>query len=154
MPRRRTAIAMLAVVMGVLCGPAQSVAVTEPASVTSGVPVPAIPRGQGETCVAETGFMRRNHMTLLRHQRDDTMRRGIRGNPYSLEECISCHAVTGPDAMPLTVDSPQHFCRACHDYAAVSIDCFQCHASRPESGIAADSTRSSSGVAAAGVSLQ
>jgi predicted CXXCH cytochrome family protein len=118
------------------------------------VPLPVIPKGQGEACVADTAYMRRNHMTLLRHQRDETMRQGIRGNPYSLEECIACHAVSGPDARPLTVDSPQHFCRACHDYAAVSIDCFQCHASRPESGLVAEDPGRSGGAAAAGVALQ
>jgi hypothetical protein len=32
----------------------------------------------------------------------------------------------------VTVSSPQHFCRSCHDYAAVKVDCFECHASRPE----------------------
>jgi predicted CXXCH cytochrome family protein len=70
-------------------------------------------------------------MTMLEHQRDDTMLKGVRGNPYSLKDCISCHAVDGADGMPVTVSSPKHFCRSCHDYAAVNIDCFQCHASRP-----------------------
>ena len=98
------------------------------------VPVPVIPLGQGEKCVEDTDFMRRNHMSLLNHQRDKTMHEGIRSKQHSLRECISCHAVTGPDAMPVTVSSPRHFCRSCHDYAAVNIDCFQCHASRPESG--------------------
>jgi len=98
------------------------------------VPVPVIPMGQGDKCVEDTDFMRRNHMSLLDHQRDKTMHEGIRSKQYSLKECISCHAVDGPDAVPVTVSSPQHFCRSCHDYAAVSIDCFQCHASRPESG--------------------
>ena len=94
--------------------------------------LPVIPMGQGDSCVEDIDFMRRNHMSLLEHQRDETMKEGIRGKPYSLKECISCHVVNGPDANPVTVSSPQHFCRSCHDYAAVSIDCFQCHASRPE----------------------
>jgi predicted CXXCH cytochrome family protein len=97
------------------------------------VPVPVIPEGQGDTCVADTDFMRRNHMDLLDHQRDETVLEGIRGETFSLKDCISCHAVKGPDNMAVTVSSPKHFCRACHDYAAVSVDCFQCHASRPES---------------------
>jgi len=37
--------------------------------------------------------------------------------------------------VPVTVDDPQHFCRTCHDYAAVRPDCFQCHASRPGEGL-------------------
>ena len=98
------------------------------------VPVPVIPVGRGDKCVEDTDFMRRNHMSMLDHQRDKTMHEGIRSKQYSLKECITCHAVAGPDAVPVTVSSPQHFCRSCHDYAAVSIDCFQCHASRPESG--------------------
>jgi predicted CXXCH cytochrome family protein len=98
----------------------------------SDVPRPDIPRGQGESCVANTDFMRRNHMTMLEHQRDDTMLKGVRGDPYSLKDCVSCHAVDGADGTPVTVSSPEHFCRLCHDYAAVNIDCFQCHASRPD----------------------
>jgi predicted CXXCH cytochrome family protein len=97
----------------------------------SDVPKPDIPKAQGEQCVADTDFMRRNHMTVLRHQRDDTVLKGVRGNPYSLKDCVSCHAVDGADGTPVTVSSPEHFCRSCHDYAAVNIDCFQCHASRP-----------------------
>ena len=101
---------------------------------SSGVPMPVIPMGLGDSCVKDTDFMRRNHMDMLKHQRDETMLKGIRVEQYSLKECISCHAVNGPDSTPVTVASPQHFCRSCHDYAAVSIDCFQCHASRPETG--------------------
>lgn len=99
---------------------------------TGGVPMPDIPKGQGEQCVADTDFMRRNHMDLLDHQRDETVIEGLRDEAFSLKDCISCHAVIGPDAKAVTVDNPKHFCRACHDYAAVSIDCFQCHASRPD----------------------
>ena len=94
--------------------------------------LPVIPEGRGETCVEDTDFMRRNHMELLKHQRDETMLRGVRSEKYSLKECLGCHAVYGTDAVAVTVSNPDHFCRSCHDYAAVSIDCFQCHASRPE----------------------
>jgi predicted CXXCH cytochrome family protein len=96
--------------------------------------LPVIPEGRGDACVEETGFMRRNHMELLKHQRDETTLKGVRSKQHSLKECLDCHAVYGSDATPVTVASPQHFCRSCHDYAAVSIDCFQCHASRPEPG--------------------
>ncbi len=152
MLQRRISIAMVAVVVLLLAGPERVAGVTEPSA--GGVPLPVIPKGQGEACVADTAFMRRNHMSMLRHQRDETMRQGIRGNLYSLEECVACHAVAGPDGMPLTVSSPQHFCRACHDYAAVSIDCFQCHASRPESGLAAAGLERSGGAPLAGVELE
>ncbi len=93
---------------------------------------PEISKGKGEACIDDKDFMRLNHMDLLRHDRDKTMRTGNRDIKYSLKKCINCHAVDGPDGKTLTVESPKHFCRSCHDYAAVSIDCFQCHASRPE----------------------
>lgn len=94
--------------------------------------IPAPPKGKGDKCVAETDFMRRNHMTMLDHQRDDTVHEGIRTKQFSLKECIACHAVKGADARPVTSKDPKHFCRACHDYVAVKIDCFECHASRPD----------------------
>lgn len=100
----------------------------------SGGLLPVIPEGRGDACVEETNFMRRNHMELLNHQRDETMLKGVRSKQHSLKECLGCHAVYGPDAVPVTASSPEHFCRSCHDYAAVNIDCFQCHASRPEPG--------------------
>ena len=98
----------------------------------SAVPLPEITKGKGEACVAETDFMRRNHMNLLRHQRDETLREGIRGARFSLKECVACHAVPAADGTPVGADDPRFFCSACHEYAAVRIDCFECHASRPE----------------------
>jgi hypothetical protein len=47
----------------------------------SRVPYPDIPKGQGDNCVEDTEFMRRYHMTLLLHQRDDTMLKGIHKLP-------------------------------------------------------------------------
>ena len=125
---RRFAIAMGAVVLTSLIGLTTA---------TGDVPFPDIPRGKGEACVEDTDFMRRSHMSILMHQRDDTLRKGIRSKQHSLKECLDCHAVEGPDSIPVTVDDPKHFCRSCHDYAAVKIDCFQCHASRPEQKIVA-----------------
>jgi len=97
-----------------------------------GVPQPHPPKGKGQACVAETDFMRRNHPDLLNHQRDDTLRIGIRGDKFSLKACVACHAVPGADSKPVTVKSPKHFCRECHDYTAVQIDCFECHNSVPD----------------------
>jgi predicted CXXCH cytochrome family protein len=131
---RRAWIGMLAVVLVLMTGLAVVAHAADETNASSGVPMPVIPMGLGDSCVKDTDFMRRNHMDMLKHQRDETMLKGIRVEQYSLKECISCHAVNGPDSTPVTVASPQHFCRSCHDYAAVSIDCFQCHASRPESG--------------------
>ena len=109
-------------------------AVLAPSVVRAGdwVQMPKPPKGKGEKCVADTDYMRRNHMKLLMHQRDGTMHQGIRTKRFSLNECITCHAVNGADKKPVTVKSPKHFCRQCHDYAAVRVDCFECHASRPD----------------------
>ena len=81
--------------------------------------------------------MRINHMKLLRHDRDETMRLGNRDTQYSLKECVACHAVMGPDALPISVKEEGHFCRSCHEYAAVKVDCFQCHNSKPDAGFTA-----------------
>lgn len=134
MSLRRTSTKVSALLLVFLASVALMANAAEKDKAGSGVPYPVIPMGQGESCVEDTDFMRRNHMSMLKHQRDETMLKGIRAEQYSLKECISCHVVNGPDTRPVTVASPQHFCRSCHDYAAVSIDCFQCHASRPESG--------------------
>lgn len=136
MTQERTSYAMIAVVLIYMAGlaVAASATETEPVANSGRVPLPVIPIGEGDSCVEDIDFMRRNHMSLLMHQRDETVQEGIRSKQYSLKECLSCHAVLGPDATPVTAASPQHFCRSCHDYAAVKIDCFQCHASRPEPG--------------------
>ncbi len=95
--------------------------------------LPHPPKGRGEHCVAETDYMRRYHMMMMKHQRDETVHEGVRGGKFSIGECVGCHAVKGEDGQPVSYESPKHFCRSCHDYAAVSIDCFECHASRPGS---------------------
>ena len=104
------------------------------------VPAPTIPKGKGERCVADTDFMRRSHMQVLDRQRDDTVRSGIRGGKFSLKECVACHAVPGPGGRAVTASDPKHFCTACHQFAAVKIDCFECHASRPEAAARASKT--------------
>lgn len=96
----------------------------------SGVPAPVIQKGQGDKCVEDTQYMRRNHMEVLEHHRDKTMREGIRTKQHSLKNCIECHAT--PDASgQRTVLGKDHFCQSCHTYAAVKIDCFQCHSTKP-----------------------
>jgi hypothetical protein len=102
----------------------------------SELPKPKIPKPlnmvKGDTCVADPHFMRLNHMDMLKHDRDKTVHEGQRDIQYSLKECVACHAVNDEQGNAVTVAEPEHFCRSCHDYAAVTIDCFQCHASRPE----------------------
>lgn len=93
---------------------------------------PVVPKAKGGQCVEDSAFMRRNHMDLLGHQRDATLREGVRGARHSLKDCIACHAVDGPQGQPVSIDSKDHFCNSCHEYAAVQIDCFSCHASKPD----------------------
>ena len=85
---------------------------------------------KGKVCVEPVDVMRREHMTYLYHQRDETVQGGIRGNKYSLRGCIECHAV--PDKMAGGERTVRQFCGDCHKFAAVTIDCFQCHTTKPE----------------------
>ena len=92
-------------------------------------PRPAIePAQAGTKCVAPPEVMRRDHPAMLKHQRDVTVHRGVRQARDSLQGCVGCHAsaTTGSVAQAKT-----DFCSSCHAYAAVNIDCFECHASRP-----------------------
>ena len=95
------------------------------------VPLPVVPKALKDAAPGHAERMRTRHMVLMVHKRDETMRRGIRTEDDSLKACVSCHAVRGPGRRAVAVESPKHFCRACHDFAAVRIDCFSCHASRP-----------------------
>jgi len=96
------------------------------------VPKPHIPEAvKGEQCVEETDYMRRNHMDLLMHRRDETMHKGIRTRKHSLQNCLTCHAVKDKQQNIISIKDERHFCRSCHAYAAVKIDCFDCHSSTP-----------------------
>ncbi len=93
---------------------------------------PIIPPAKGDQCVADTALMRTDHMDLLNHQRDDTVIDGIRNQPFSLVGCVDCHAQTTADGTPIRIDAEGQFCQSCHQYAAVKIDCFSCHAAIPD----------------------
>jgi len=95
---------------------------------SSRVPKPVIEAAKGEKCVESTDFMRRNHMELLKHQRDETMHKGIRTRNHSLNGCIECHASRKNNSV---VGSDQNFCQSCHSYVAAKLDCFECHSSKP-----------------------
>ena len=122
-------------------------------------PLPIIePARAGTQCIADPATMRREHPAMLEHQRDATVRGGIRGAgppqaanapsggrreasggptitaKASLKTCIGCHAsaTTGSVAK-----ADSNFCVSCHQYAAVRIDCFDCHATRPHAGAVA-----------------
>jgi hypothetical protein len=94
---------------------------------------PVIKIERGEACVAPVAEMRRDHMDMLLHQRDRTLRQGIREPRFSLKGCVDCHAAheTG------SVLGKDGFCSSCHEYAAVKIDCFECHSPHPQKRAAA-----------------
>ena len=108
-----------------------------PATLIAGdISKPTIPKASKKAddktlCVRPVDDMRKNHMDYILHQRDDTMRKGIRTKQDSLAECIDCHVA--PDAKGEYADFGQdeHFCSACHNYASVKIDCFECHRDKP-----------------------
>jgi hypothetical protein len=116
--------------------PALVLAGMQVAAMAGDVPLPDVPQARAKVsatqgCVEPTQEMRKNHMNYILHQRDRTMHEGIRTRQYSLEECINCHVTPGADGAMPSADSHEHFCNSCHAYAAVHIDCFQCHADRP-----------------------
>ncbi len=100
----------------------------------SRVPRPTLDAPQGDKCVADPDFMRRNHMQLLLHQRDATVHTGVRPRNTSLERCIACHASRQTGSV---IGSNENFCQGCHAYAAVKLDCFECHSSQREAASAA-----------------
>jgi len=83
-------------------------------------------------CVEPVDVMRRMHGSYLKHHRDKTMHLGIRTKQYSLVQCINCHVTENEQGEYPSIQSRNHFCNSCHEYAAVKLDCFQCHATRPE----------------------
>lgn len=95
----------------------------------SRTPLPVIESARvGTQCIADPATMRREHPAMLEHQRDATVRSGIRGAKASLKACIGCHASAATGSV---AKSDTNFCVSCHSYAAVRIDCFDCHAAKP-----------------------
>jgi predicted CXXCH cytochrome family protein len=89
----------------------------------------------GESCVKDTSWMRRNHMELLKHDRDRTLRQGIRPVDGSIKECVNCHATKDDHGQQLSINAEGEFCAGCHNFASVSIDCFDCHSTKPEESV-------------------
>ncbi len=109
-------------------------------------PFPTIhePTDKSVKCIQPEDEMRRNHMKYILHERDETMHEGIRDEPESLANCINCHIEPDENGNVPRIDSTDHFCHGCHEYASVQIDCFQCHADRPQKYIKREASHSSS----------
>lgn len=86
---------------------------------------------QGASCVEPTEWMRRNHMEFIQHQRDLTVRQGVRVEKDSLANCVDCHARYDSSHQPVAINAEGEFCASCHNYTAVNITCFQCHSKVP-----------------------
>jgi predicted CXXCH cytochrome family protein len=89
---------------------------------------PVIEPARSGPCVEDAPTMRRQHMEYLKHQRDATVHGGVRGAKYSLKTCVACHASQQTNSVTA---ASTNFCVSCHSYAAVKIDCFECHANQP-----------------------
>ena len=75
--------------------------------------------------------MIRNHPKFLFGFRSAVLHKGVVTPDNNIERCVTCHAVKDPSGQPVGFDDPTHFCRGCHTKAAVTIDCFECHQSKP-----------------------
>ncbi len=106
-------------------------ALVMPVAAEPRIPYPEIAKGKGDQCVEPLDVIRRNHMDFLNHQRDSTVHEGVRTKQHSLKNCIECHASKDDEGQWVSVNAPGQFCNSCHSYAAVSMDCFQCHATTP-----------------------
>jgi [DsrC]-trisulfide reductase subunit J len=101
---------------------------------TGRTPQPVVEKAEsGTQCVAPPELMRRSHMDFLKHQRDDTVHGGIRGAKFSLRACIECHASQQTGSVNR---AETNFCVSCHSYAAVKIDCFDCHTGKSGTAVA------------------
>jgi len=94
--------------------------------------LPDIPVATGEPHAEGNEYWRRNHMNLMKHDRDLTVRDGDRQIEASLKGCFDCHTAKDDAGQVVTYQSEKHFCRACHEYVAVKVDCFMCHRSTPD----------------------
>ena len=94
----------------------------------AGVDLPKLEHGKGDKCVDDEDYIRRHHPDLLKHHREETVRQGIRSTKYSLKGCVACHAGSKTGSVASSKDD---FCVACHSYAGVHLDCWDCHATKP-----------------------
>lgn len=84
-------------------------------------------------CVADTAFMRNNHMQMLVDWRDDVVRNGNRiytapgGKKFNASlsnTCMECHS------------NKSQFCDQCHNYVAVAPNCWGCHLDKEKKTLA------------------
>lgn len=115
-------------ILAILAGMALALSFSVTTPARADISMPDVAKPKGEKCVAPTAEMRASHFEKILHQRDQTVHKGVRTKTFSLKECINCHV---PENTTVRFSDDNHFCSACHIQAAVTIDCFQCHADRP-----------------------
>jgi len=103
-----------------------------------------IDASSGDKCVEPTDIMRAQHHIFVNHQSHETVVNGIRTKKYSLNNCINCHIKPLADGTYPSVKTEDHFCSACHIAAAIKVECFDCHASKPYKKVAKNKKDSSS----------
>ena len=118
-------------------------AVASFATHAAGVPKPMVKIEGSGPCIAANEDMRLNHMNMIGHQRDRSLRQGIRGEKASLIGCVDCHASKSTGS----VLGKDGFCESCHAFAAVKVDCWQCH--QPKANFKAAGTAGATGAAGA-----
>jgi hypothetical protein len=109
----------------------------------SRVPQPTVAISAPGKCVEDTQFMLRNHMEVLKHHRDRTVREGVRTTQHSLANCVACHASRETGRVTGSKDA---FCESCHRFAAVTLDCFECHTDKASAAVAAAAPAAGVGV--------
>jgi len=86
-------------------------------------PDPVLPANE-KTCVAPLEYMKTSHMQLLIDWREQVVRsdnrtyKAFNGKNYRVSltgTCLGCHT------------NKAEFCDRCHNYAAVTIYCWDCH---------------------------
>lgn len=104
---------------------------------------------EGEQCIADTGWMRENHMQLLTRWRDEVVREGKRVREadrdgknflkeYPLKSltrtCMACHSKAKKNTQgKWESTSAATYCRECHEYVGVHsfsqspAYCWDCH---------------------------
>jgi hypothetical protein len=76
---------------------------------------------KGDVCsiTGDNEYVTANHPVVLKDERNEAVRHGVRNKDHSLKECFTCH-----------VDK-KTFCDRCHDYSGVQPTCFNnaggCH---------------------------
>ena len=99
------------------------------------IPPPKGNYNEETICVEPVEIMRKQHFEFILDHRDKTVIQGIRTKQYSLIGCIDCHITPNVQGEYARYSKETHFCAGCHQFTAVNIDCFQCHADRPEEAI-------------------